>query len=62
MVSAAFHDPHDPGSNVGCGDCYFLFLMSIESDSQSLLKYNRDYNVLLRLLQFYNIILVQCQQ
>ena len=33
MVNAASHDPHVPGSNVGCGDCYFLF---IESDSKSL--------------------------
>ena len=37
MVSAASHDPHDPGSNVGCGARYF-FLLSIESDSKSLLK------------------------
>ena len=48
------YDPHDPGSNLGSGDSCFLFL-SIESDSKS----HRDYNFLLRVIQFYNI-MVQC--
>ena len=42
--------PHDPGSKLRGGDCCFLFL-SIESDSKS----HRDYNFLLRIIQFYNI-------
>ena len=29
------YDLQDPGSNLGSGDCYFFFLMSIESDSKS---------------------------
>ena len=35
MVSIRTHDLQDPGSNLGSGECCFLFLMSIESDSKS---------------------------